>query len=346
MKNVFFALVLTVFCLKINAQDKHFTQFYASPLTLNPALTGAIEGKYRVGLIYRDQWRQVLDEPMKTVGLGADLRLKPPFRSRSSNYKDQIGVGVHFFSDRVSVADFNTTQLALSMAYHKALDLASRQFLSVGIQYGLSQRTVNYENLDFHDEFDGLTGYTLGSNEVLPENTFSFNDFNVGLNYSGRYENDYGFFGGLAYHHFLKPNISFYGESGDGQTLLPKISGQFALSIPLNQRTSLLPRFLVAVQGPHLELTTGANLKTRFGEYGGHAIHVGAWARPVKNDGGFGLDAVVLMGGYELGNVVVGLSYDLNLRAISKFGQRQGAFELSFQYLGEYENEEVLCPKF
>ena len=30
---------------KAQAQDKHFTQFYASPLTLNPALSRAREGR-------------------------------------------------------------------------------------------------------------------------------------------------------------------------------------------------------------------------------------------------------------------------------------------------------------
>ena len=50
------------------AQDQHFTQFFASPLTLNPALTGTFDGKYRVAFIYRDQ------EPYKTFAGAIDLR--------------------------------------------------------------------------------------------------------------------------------------------------------------------------------------------------------------------------------------------------------------------------------
>ena len=37
------------------AQDIHFSQYYASPLTLNPALTGKFNGHFRVSGIYRDQ---------------------------------------------------------------------------------------------------------------------------------------------------------------------------------------------------------------------------------------------------------------------------------------------------
>ena len=40
-------------------RDIHYSQYYASPLTLNPALTGKFNGYYRATAIYRDQWRNV-----------------------------------------------------------------------------------------------------------------------------------------------------------------------------------------------------------------------------------------------------------------------------------------------
>lgn len=36
--------------------DAHFTQYYAYPLWLNPAFTGAIDGSWRVSGNYRKQW--------------------------------------------------------------------------------------------------------------------------------------------------------------------------------------------------------------------------------------------------------------------------------------------------
>jgi len=47
----------------LKAQDPHFSQFYAAPLYLNPALAGTSAGNYRVGVNYRDQWRGALDNP-------------------------------------------------------------------------------------------------------------------------------------------------------------------------------------------------------------------------------------------------------------------------------------------
>ncbi len=345
MKKLAFALLFGCFLAKMAAQDIHFTQFYASPLTLNPALAGAIEGKYRVGLVHRNQWRRSLDEPFRTVGLSSDLRLRPPFNKRS-NYKDQIGIGMHFFNDRVAVIDFSTTQIGLSAAYHKALDLASKQFLSLGIQGSLIQRNVSYEALTFFDQFNGIDGYTLSSFETLPENNFSFSDMAVGLNYSGQYDNDFGLFAGVGYFHFLAPNVSFYQKDDDPNKLFPKWSGHVALQIPVANRVAVLPRALFALQGPHLEVNAGANLRFKMGEYGGSAFHVGSWARPVKNENGFGLDAVVLMAGLEKGGVLIGASYDLHLATASRFGQRRSAFELTLQYLGNYDSDEILCPKF
>ena len=51
---------LTVFfCQDIVAQDIHWTMYDMSPLTLNPANTGAYEGTFRIGGIYRDQYNSI-----------------------------------------------------------------------------------------------------------------------------------------------------------------------------------------------------------------------------------------------------------------------------------------------
>lgn len=343
-KLLLYSLFFCAVVPKAFSQDKHFTQFYAAPLTLNPALTGAFEGKYRVGTIYRDQWRQVLDNPIKTFALAADLRLKAPGKKVS---KDAFGLGLMFFNDKVSVVDFSTTQIAVSMAYHKSLGASNTQFLTLGVQGGLTQRNVTYGSLDFHDEFDGTSGYTMGTGEDLPENNFSYGDLSVGLNYMAKVGNDGRVFAGVGMHHVTSPQVSFYGNSGDGDKLYRKYSAQLAANIPFDRenRVAMLPRFLISSQGPHMEINTGTNFRIAIGQYGSSALHLGSWVRFVRNDDAIGHDAVVALAGFEFNNVLIGLSYDLNLRALEA-KQRQGAFEISIAYLGEYENEEVLCPKF
>ena len=132
-KIILYTLFLLTLTQALQAQDQHFTQFYASPLMLNPGLTGAFEGRYRVGTIYRDQWRKVLDNPIRTFAVSSDLRFDAPGKKV---HDDAIGLGLMFFTDKVSVVDFSTTQIAVSMSYHKSLSADNRQFLSLGVQGG------------------------------------------------------------------------------------------------------------------------------------------------------------------------------------------------------------------
>lgn len=339
-------LTVTVFSSFLFAQDQQFTQFYASPLTLNPALTGAFEGKYRVATVYRDQWRAVLDEPIQSYAVAGDFRFSP--RKRRV-VEDAIGLGILFSNDRVGIIDFNTTQIALSLAYHKSLGANNDQFLSAGFQAGVTQRNLNYESLTFNDQFDGFSGFNASTQEELPSNNFAYVDMNVGINYSARISRKSNIYAGLAYHHFSTPLVAFdKTESASGDLLYSRLSVQLAANMPIGgrqSRVSFMPRVLVANQGPHFQTNAGANFRTLLGEQGTTAFHIGTWVRPVKNIDGMSLDAAVLLVGFELNNVLLGLSYDLNLKALS-FNQRQGAFEISIAYLGNYANEGVFCPKF
>jgi type IX secretion system PorP/SprF family membrane protein len=343
MQRIIILLAFILSAAAIRAQDAHFTQFYASPLTLNPAMTGSFEGKYRVGTIFRDQWRGILDESLRTFALHGDFRFVP---KRATIQKDAIGIGLNFINDRVSTFNFNTTQIAFSAAYHKSLNTDNSQYLSVGLQAGMTQRNVNYNALTFADQFDGQTGYTLGTGENLPTNNFAFGDFNFGLNYSIRLTPDNALFIGAAMHHFHRPNISFFSNDSTGSKLFRKYSISAATDLRIGENMSLLPRILIANQGDHTELNIGANVKTKMGEYGAYAVHLGGWARPVRNSDGFGLDAAVVMAGFEINGILVGLSYDINIRSARQYNQGQGAFEVSVAYLGEYDNEEIICPKF
>ena len=109
----------------------------------------------------------------------------------------------------------------------------------------------------------------------------------------------------------------------------------------------MLPRALVYSQGPHLAINTGTNFRFLVDDVKGVAIHLGSWVRPVKNElDQFFMDSVVGMVGLELNNFLLGLSYDANLNDINQSRRGQGAFEISIAYLGEYDDETVLCPKF
>ncbi len=351
-KNMLRYLILTlclISFLQSSAQDRLFSQFYSSPLTLNPALTGSFEGRFRVSSIYRDQWQKALDDPYKTFASAMDVKWRMSPKATQSN--DKAALGLLFFSDRAGILDFSTTQISVSAAYHKTLDNFNTQYLSLGFQVGVAQRNLNYGDVTFEDQFNGTTGYTDPTSEQFPDNNFAFADFSVGLNYA--YTPRYSgirFFAGGAMHHFLSPSVSFF-KNDDPASLSPennldtRYSLQLSASIPASKQFSLLPRLIFDKQGQHYKLDAGANIRVSTSDLKNSALHIGSYLRPVYDDNNKPrLDAIVALVGLEFNNILFGFSYDVNLNKIAPFNRR--AFEISIAYLGEYEDELILCPKF
>ncbi len=352
MKKIILLFLVCILALSVNAQDQHFTQFYAAPLALNPAMTGNFAGRYRVGMIYRDQWRGVFDQPYKTFSAAVDVRFDIAGNTR---YKDAVGIGLMFFSDQVGGIDFETNQIALSGSFHKSLGYEGSQTLSGGIQMGLTKRSIGYEQLNFDDQFNSIDGFILGTGENLPPNIISFSDLNVGLNYTLQLGKKTVLNVGGSMHHVLQPNVSFYPDietpggviPGGDSKLYARYGGQLSLRFPVGERMSLIPRALFSKQGPHMELTAGSNIRVPIDTYSGNAIQFGFWARPVSNeDDSFSLDALIAMIGMEWKGVLFGLSYDVNLDDLTVHQQGQQSFEFSILYLGDFDNESILCPKF
>src|SRR5215207_7353319 len=84
--------LLTVFAL---AQDPNFSQFFASPLTLNPAFTGKFDGDFRVAGNYRNQW-PTINNAFTTYTASADFSI---LKSKISEV-DQFGLGIMGFRDQ------------------------------------------------------------------------------------------------------------------------------------------------------------------------------------------------------------------------------------------------------
>ncbi len=342
----FSLFIIFLFSITLSfAQDKHFSQFYASPMTVNPALSGAFDGKYRVGVVYRDQWRGALDNPYVTFAGSLDLRFDI---GKRRVFRDAVSGGIVFFTDRVGGIDFNTNQMALVGAYHKALDRRSTQYLSVGLKLGLTQRNLNFEQLTFQDQFNGIDAFSNPTGEELSENNFSYSDMATGIYYTVTPSRQKSYYAGIALHHFNVPNASFFREDDDPKdALYMKTIVHLGARMPIGNEKQIFPRIMASLQGPHLQIDAGMNLRMNIGGgYSSSALHVGAWLRPVKDDASFNLDAIIAMVGVEIQNVLFGLSYDSNINSLAKYSKMHGAFELSIMYLGEYENETILCPTF
>ena len=109
-----FSLLLFIsFCAK--AQDPHFSQFFASPLTLNPAFTGKFDGSWRLAANHRDQWPSI---PKAYVTTSASIDL--PILSKSIPEGDVFGLGISALYDASAnnSLKLNYGSLSLSYRYH------------------------------------------------------------------------------------------------------------------------------------------------------------------------------------------------------------------------------------
>ena len=93
LRTLFFILLIA--SLTSNAQDPDFSQFFASPLTLNPALTGKFGGSLRAAGNYRNQWPSIYNAyTTATISVDGGILKNtiPEF--------DQFGIGIMAFTDK------------------------------------------------------------------------------------------------------------------------------------------------------------------------------------------------------------------------------------------------------
>ena len=347
-------LFIGFFCVSIltetKAQDAHFSQFYSSPLLLNPALAGTIDGSFRITTIYRDQWRSALEQPLKTYAFSGDTKFEI---GRSAKQPDLVGIGMTIYADRAGLYNLNTTTVTLTGAYHKGISAKSNSYLSLGFQAGISQRSIGYEDLLFGDQFNAIDGYTLSTLEELPPNNYGVADFSIGLLYSTTPSKDMSFTIGGGFFHFNQPNISFYSKDDNVNPALIKensLDAKLSLHTSMSYSTSDAirwnPRIMYLQQGQHNEANVGLGIRFQPDPGKAKAFHFGPWLRGTNNVDGFGVESVILMAGFEVNNWILGFTYDQNLGDLS--GTRHGlnAFEVSITYIGEHDNSIGWCPEF
>ena len=129
------ALLATQYVL---AQDPHFSQFFASPLTLNPAFTGKFSGTWRLAANHRDQWPSI---PKAYVTTSASIDF-PILKSKIPD-NDVFGVGLSGLTDASANNILKLNYGSVSMSYHKALDENGYSTIGAGFQATYSSLNLN-----------------------------------------------------------------------------------------------------------------------------------------------------------------------------------------------------------
>lgn len=327
------------------AQDIHFSQFYNSPLNLNPALTGVMNCKTRFVANYRNQWASVLKaNAYNTYSASYDQKV-PVGR------EDYFGIGGTLWGDVAGESRFGTTQGKISLSYSKKMAGYRKKssYLVLGVDGGMTQRRISNTDLRWPNQITS-NGFEPG----LPNGEANFNDFDflfadlgAGLLWFSVIDEKTNYYVGAALAHLNQPDVSFLGEV---ESLYTRATIHAGAQFEIQPKISLLPYIVYMAQGEHVEFNAGTSVRFALGpsRLSNQSWQVGGWYRlGTKEDGGIHSDAVILSTRFDYENFGLGFSYDINVSQLSSAGTANGSFEFSLVYLicGP-ENRGVYCPRF
>ena len=342
----FLTLALLLVGTALTAQDIHFSQFYMSPLTLNPAMTGVMNCDVRLTANYRNQWASVLkSNAYNTYSASYDQRF-------TAGRYDYWGVGATFVGDRAGTSDFSTLQGLISGSYSKKMggyrDRA--HYLVVGANVGVGQRSVDFLALQYGNQHDGEGGFdpNLPTGENFDRNSVLWGDVSAGLLWFTTLDKNNSIYGGAAFSHLNQPDIAF--DEDQEVTLYAKYTAHAGGDFMIGRRWGLSPNLVTFFQGPSFELNTGTNIKFLLGDtrFNYQAFQVGAYVRLSNNfESSVTTDAIITALRFDYNEFALGFSYDINISSLRPASNGVGGFEFALQYkICGPERRGTYCPEF
>jgi type IX secretion system PorP/SprF family membrane protein len=333
MKKIVASIVFCCSALFALAQDPQFSQYYQSPLYLNPGFTG-ITNQQRATFVQRVQWPN-LPSAFVTSAASYDI------------WVDELrsGFGIIATTDKAGSAGWRTTTVGLNYSYK--LRLTNKLVFSPGLSFGYGINGLDRSKLSFGDalEFNGPSTEPL----IQRLGNTQYFDFSAGFVLYNK-----SLFFGSAFSHINNPNLSILGT----ETRLPMkmvFHGGGRITLNGGIRTAanasyLTPSFIYRIQGDISQLDVGLN-------YHVDPVSLGVWYRgkPFETTiiNTIQQDALIFTMGIYLKSLTIGYSYDFTTSPLATGSG--GSHEVSLVYEFEAKplhrgvkkrNRLIPCPTF
>ena len=328
-----FVIILFFALPSLRAQDMHFTQFYATPMNLNPAFTGA-NACSRFSMVYRNQW----------PGVATAYKSYLASFDHFSN-KHNIGIGLAFGVDESGTGALRTTVINPAFAYEFKFNHHS--MIRFGLQPGFGIKSINFNKLLFGDQIYRGGNVTTVEN---PTQTRKFMDIGTGALFT--YEN---YWLGSSFFHLNKPIESLYGDQSVITPIKYSIHGGAKYLINKDESYDVNKKYVSFAlhyrgQNEFDQLDLGIYFTKNI-------LNVGLWYRGIPvlkayKTGYQNNDAVSIIIGMSVERLNIGYSYDITISKLS--ANSRGAHELTMSYqickpkkASKIKNRKaVYCPKF
>jgi type IX secretion system PorP/SprF family membrane protein len=323
---IFILLFLACFA-RVNGQDVIYSQFYADPLYLNPALAGA-KLDQRITLNYRNQWPSISN---------GYISYSAAWDQQFDKISGALGVMVN--ADCGSGGVYN--KFSGSGIYSYRLQATRFIVLNAAIQATYMQYKLDWNKLVFGDQIDVRSGNLEETREYMPAKLNVGNvDLSAGI--LGGYKESLYF--GVAVNHLTRPDIAFY--EGNQNRINMRWTIHSGILIDFFQgmegsdirNFSISPNFIYVQQGKFHQLNVGMYLNK-------YPFVWGLWMR--HNFGN--PDAMIALVGFQTKNYKIGYSYDYTISHLTN--KSGGAHEISIAWLfhkslGSNRFHAMKCPTF
>ncbi len=303
----------------LHAQDIHFSQFYNSPLNLNPALTGVFNGDHRFVANYRSQWNKV---PVNYLTFSGTYDTKLNVKKV---YNGVLSAGVKLNYDRAGDSRLRMSEIGLIGSYTFPINEAN--LLTAGFGVDLSNRSFSTTDLRYDDQYDGeIYNPNIQTSDLFAKQSFIFFGLNAGINYhwqslkNKRSKLD----AGLGIHQFNQPKQSFQDQID--VFVSTRFSGYALGTIKLAEKFDLEVDAMYQNQGVYKEFVFGAGLKIYVNNKKGSQFALQPGINLRSND------AIIPYIEFYYEAFKVGLSYDVNTSPFNVATRYFGGPEMSLIY--------------
>lgn len=317
LRNISFLIIgILLWGCQAISQDIHYSQFFNSPLNLNPALTGIYNGDVRVHANYKEQWASV-PVGYTSGDLGLDMK------HRIGEKGSFLGYGLLLNYDRAGDLDLGWTGANLFLSY--SLLLGEGNYITPGITGGYYQRGFDPSNATTQSQWTGKGIDPSISPENIGSDAIDFIDIGVGLNYRRQKSYRKHLDLGVSLAHITQPNHKFFSTGDYTSTRPTKLSAYGMLTHEIMSKVDLILNGLYSKQDVYKEIVLNIQGKIYLSSAKDKALFLGIGTRLD--------DAIYPMIALQIGQLYGAFSYDMNNSDWDVASNGRGGPELSLRYI-------------
>ncbi len=317
-------------------QDPAFSQFFSSPLNINPALTAKINADWRVISNFRDQWIGPAS-PYTTGTISYDRKILQHKIPNVHEEKNTLGIGAMLMYDYAMDGIVKSTYASANISYDVVLangNTVHRLGAGFGATYG--RRTVDFSRLTWEEQWVGYAGFNsnLPSGETALSNMKPWFSASAGLIYSITSEKT-NFDIGAAGFHLNTPKQTFLQDKNQRLAMRKVAHANFETFI--KDELVLNVNTIYQYQDKAQYYSFGGGLGYYVPNNPDVLVNAGIWY--------WSKNAIIPYVGFMYKDFQVGLSYDVTISKLKEATNKPKTFEISLILRGIKEPLNIIpCP--